>query len=225
MTDRLETVEVETGSAPRAAVIWLHGLGADGHDFEPVVPELGLPRGMAVRFVVPHAPMRPVTINNGFVMRAWYDIRNDAGVRREDEPGVRASHAAVAALVARERERGIPAERVALAGFSQGGAMALEIGPRYPERLAGVVALSCFMPLADKLAEEATPANRTTRFWMAHGSEDELVPVARGRHARDVLTNLGYAVTWREYPIPHSVCLEEIQSIGHFLTQILADPT
>jgi phospholipase/carboxylesterase len=223
MTDLLETVEVETGRGPRAAVIWLHGLGADGHDFEPVVPELGLPPALPVRFVFPHAPMRPVTINNGFVMRAWYDVSDSGGQRREDEAGVRASHAAVAALVAREVERGVPAARIALAGFSQGGAMALHVSLRHPGRLAGVVALSCFLPLADKVAAEASAASRDTPVWMAHGTEDPLIPIARGRHARDVLVGLGRRVAWHEYPIPHAVCAEEIAAIGGFLAGALGE--
>jgi phospholipase/carboxylesterase len=220
----LETVEVETGAAPAASVIWLHGLGADGHDFEPIVPELRLPRALPVRFVFPHAPMRPVTINNGFVMRAWYDVSHAGGQRREDEAGVRASHAAVAALIAREGERGVPASRIALAGFSQGGAMALHVGLRHPERLAGIVALSCFLPLADKVTAEADQANRETPFWMAHGAEDPLIPIERGRQARDVLAGIGRRVQWHEYPIPHSVCLEEIVAIGQFLAGVLTDP-
>ncbi len=224
MADVLDTVEVETGASPKAAVIWLHGLGADGHDFEPVVPELGLPRALPVRFVFPHAPMRAVTINNGFVMRAWYDVSHAGGQRREDEPGVRASHTAVTALIAREQERGVPAARIALAGFSQGGAMALHVGLRHPERLAGVVALSCFLPLADKVAAEAGQANRDTPFWMAHGVEDPLIPVERGRQARDVLSGIGCRVEWHEYPIPHSVCIEEIEAIGQFLTGVLSEP-
>jgi phospholipase/carboxylesterase len=221
VTERLEAVELETGPSPRASVIWLHGLGADGHDFEPVVPGLGLPRSRPVRFVFPHAPMRPVTINNGFVMRAWYDVSNAGGQRREDEPGVRASHRGIAALIAREQERGVDPSRIALAGFSQGGAMALHVGVRHPERLAGVVALSCFLPLADTIAAEASPANRETPVWMAHGTQDPLVPVARGRHARDLLVSLGYGVRWHEYPIPHAVCAEEIEAVGRFLAEVL----
>jgi phospholipase/carboxylesterase len=220
----LPTVEVETGPAPRAAVIWLHGLGADGHDFEPVVPELGLPRSLAVRFVFPHAPMRPVTINRGYVMRAWYDVRSDGGERREDEEGVRASHRAIAALIAREGERGVPAARIALAGFSQGGAMALHVGARHPERLATVVALSCFLPMPQAIAAEASPASREVPFLMAHGTLDDLVPVSRGRRARDVLLGLGYRVEWHEYPIPHAVSAEEIALVGRHLASALADP-
>lgn len=217
MTTLLETVEIETGSAPQAAVVWLHGLGADGHDFEPIVPELDLPSSLAVRFVFPHAPMRPVTINGGWVMRAWYDIRDDGGVRREDAAGVRVSQQQIEALIARERGRGVAADRIVLAGFSQGGAMALHTGVRHAERLAGIMALSCSLPLPDTVATEASPANRDVPIFMAHGREDTLVPLARGARARDLLRQLGYRVDWREYPMPHAVCPEEIQDIGTWL--------
>jgi phospholipase/carboxylesterase len=217
----LDTVEVETGAGPRAAVLWLHGLGADGHDFEPVVPELDLPRGLAVRFVFPHAPRQPVTINGGYVMRAWYDVRDDGGQRREDGPGVRASQARVEALLAREAARGIPPARVVLAGFSQGGAMALHTGLRHPERLAGIMALSCSLPVADSVAAEASPANRDVPIFLAHGTQDPLVPLTRGRRARDLLRELGYRVDWHEYPMPHAVCAEEIQHLGAWLRAVL----
>src|SRR5262245_18665900 len=195
----LETVEVVTGSAPEAAVIWLHGLGADGHDFEPIVPELDLPSSPAVRFVFPHAPMRPVTINGGWVMRAWYDIRDDGGARREDPGGVRASHEQIEALIARERARGVPTERIVLAGFSQGGAMALHTGVRHPAPLAGIMALSCSLPLAESVAAEASPAGRDVPLLMAHGTEDAVVALTRGVRARDILRQLGYRVEWHEY--------------------------
>jgi phospholipase/carboxylesterase len=214
MTTSLETVEIETGAAPKTAVIWLHGLGADGHDFEPIVPELNLP---GVRFVFPHAPMRPVTINAGWVMRAWYDVREAGGVRQEDPPGVRASQAAIEALIARERGRGVAAGRIVLAGFSQGGAMALHTGLRHPERLAGILALSCGLPLADSVPAEASAANRDVPIFMAHGVQDPLIPLARGARARDLLRSLGYSVDWREYPMPHAVCPEEIRDIRAWL--------
>src|SRR5438034_9235405 len=169
----------------------MHGLGADGHDFEPIVAELELPATLAFRFVFPHAPMRPVTINRGYVMRAWYDVVGDGS---EDAAGIRASQARVEALIAREKARGFPAARVVLAGFSQGGAMALHTGLRHPERLAGIVALSCFLPLADSVAGEGGAANRETPIFMAHGTQDPLIPVARGRLARDLLTGLGYRI-------------------------------
>ena len=219
MADLLETVEIECGASPRAAVVWMHGLGADGHDFAPIVPELTLP--VPVRFVFPHAPMRPVTINQGMVMRAWYDVRGIGGERREDGDGVRASQAQIEALIARERARGIPADRLVLAGFSQGGAMALHTGLRHPERLAGIMALSCALPLADALADEASPANRATSIFMAHGTSDDVIPLARARQAHDVLVKLGYPVDWHDYPMPHSVCAEEIADISAWLTTVL----
>jgi phospholipase/carboxylesterase len=221
MTGLLETVEIETAPAPRAAVIWMHGLGADGHDFEPIVPELDLPAAAGVRFVFPHAPMRPVTINAGWVMRAWYDVREEAGVRQEDAPGVRASQHAIDALIAREQTRGVAARQIILAGFSQGGAMALHTGLRHPERLAGIMALSCSLPLADTMAAEASPANRDVPILMAHGTQDPLIPLARGVRARDLLRALGYRVDWREYPMPHAVCPEEIRDISAWLRTAL----
>jgi phospholipase/carboxylesterase len=218
--DLLEALEIETAPSPSAAVIWMHGLGADGYDFVDVPPMLGL--RVAVRFVFPHAPLQPVTINSGMVMRAWYDVHHDAGVRREDEPGIRASQRSVEALIVREKARGIPAERLVLAGFSQGGAMALQTGLRHPERLAGLMALSCFLPLADQLAAEVTPANRDAPIFLAHGTHDPLIPLARAQHARAALEGLGYHVEWHEYPMPHSVCQEEIADIGAWLARILA---
>ena len=218
----LESLEVETAPSPRAAVIWMHGLGADGYDFVDVPPALRLPESLAVRFVFPHAPMRPVTINGGMVMRAWYDIRPDAGARREDEPGLRQSQRQVEALIAREKARGVPAARIVLAGFSQGGAMALQTGLRHPERLAGIMALSCYLPLADRVAAEASAANRDVPIFLAHGTHDPLIPLTRARRARESLTGLGYAVEWHEYPMPHSVCDAEIRDIGAWLARILA---
>jgi phospholipase/carboxylesterase len=224
MSELLETVEIETGPAPRAAVIWMHGLGADGHDFEPIVPELAIPDTLPVRFVFPHAPMRPVTINNGWVMRAWYDVVPAAGERREDEAGVRASQHAIEALIARERERGIPAARTVLAGFSQGGAMALHTGLRHAERLAGILALSCFLPLAATVGAEAAAANRDVPIFMAHGTHDDLIPLARGRQSRDALAALGYRVDWREHPMPHAVCEAELADVGAWLRVVLGSP-
>jgi phospholipase/carboxylesterase len=221
LAELLETVEIETGALPRASVIWMHGLGADGHDFVPVVPELSLPASLPIRFVFPHAPMQPVTINAGYVMRAWYDVRDDRGERREDVAGVRASQARIEALIDREKARGISAGRIVLAGFSQGGAMALHTGLRQGERLAGIMALSCFLPLADTLATEASPANRDVPIFMAHGTHDPLIPIDRGRRARDLLVGLGYRVTWREYPMPHSVCPEEIADVSAWLREAL----
>ena len=219
--DLLESLEVETAPSPRAAVIWMHGLGADGYDFVDIVPALGL-RDVPVRFVFPHAPMQPVTINNGMVMRAWYDVRGEiGGPRREDEAGVRASQARIEALIARERGRGIAAGRLVLAGFSQGGAMALHTGLRHPERLAGILALSCFLPLADRLAAEASAANRDVPIFMAHGVHDPLIPLARARQAHDILAGLGYRVQWHDYPMPHSVCDREVLDVGEWLAGVL----
>jgi phospholipase/carboxylesterase len=220
--DLLETVEIETGPAPAATVIWMHGLGADGHDFVPVVSELDLPADLSIRFVFPHAPMQPVTINNGHVMRAWYDVLLDGGGKREDGAGVRASQARLEALIAREKARGIPAGRLVLAGFSQGGAMALHTGLRHPERLAGIMALSCFLPLAESLADEASLANRDVPIFMAHGTQDAVIPIARARQARDRLVALAYRVLWREYRMPHAVCAEEIDDTGAWLGEVLA---
>jgi phospholipase/carboxylesterase len=223
MTDALlESLEVETAPSPRAAVIWMHGLGADGYDFVDVPPVLRLPESLSVRFVFPHAPMQPVTINGGMVMRAWYDIRPDAGARREDEPGLRQSQRQVEALIAREKARGVPAARIVLAGFSQGGAMALQTSLRHPERLAGIMALSCYLPLADLVAAEASAANRDVPIFLAHGTHDPLIPLTRARRALESLTGLGYAVEWHEYPMPHSVCDAEIRDIGAWLARILA---
>ena len=219
MADLLETVEIDTAPAPRVSVVWLHGLGADGHDFEPIVPELRL--SFPVRFIFPHAPMRAVTINSGAVMRAWYDVRGAGGERREDADGVRASQVQVEALVAREKARGITADRLVLAGFSQGGAMALHTGLRHPERLAGILALSCFLPLADTLAADASPANRTVPIFFAHGLHDPLIPLARAQRARDILVELGWRVEWHEYPMPHSVCMEEVADVSAWLTKVL----
>lgn len=222
MPETLETIEVETGPAPSASVIWLHGLGADGNDFVPLVSELGLPGTLSLRFVFPHAPMRPVTINRGYVMRAWYDIIEREGAWREDAAGVRESGRLVEALLERETARGIPAQRIVLAGFSQGGAMALYAGPRYPERLAGIMALSCALPLADSLGSEASPANLDVPIFMAHGTHDPVVPLARATRSRDLLIGLGYRVNWREYSMPHSVCPEEVNHIAEWLAGVLA---
>jgi len=218
----LEMIEIETGNSPSASIIVLHGLGADGNDFVPVAEELDLTSLGAVRFVFPHAPTRPVTINGGYVMRAWYDIRDDGGVRREDAAGVRASQAAIEALVARERGRGIPAAAIVLAGFSQGGAMALYTGLRHPGRLAGVMALSCSLPLADTLAAEAAAANRDVPIFMAHGTHDQMIPKARAQRAHDTLSGLDYKVEWHEYPMPHSVCMEEVADIADWLGRVLS---
>jgi phospholipase/carboxylesterase len=219
MADLLDSIEIETGAHPERSVIWLHGLGADGNDFVPIVPELDLPDA-PIRFVFPHAPMQPVTINAGMVMRAWYDI-SDAAIRREDEAGVRASQALVEALIEREKGRGTPASRLVLAGFSQGGAIALQTGLRHAEHIAGIMALSCYLPLADKFAAEAAPANRDVPVFMAHGTQDPIVALERATRSRDALVRLGYPVEWHEYGMPHSVCPEEITAISGWLRRVL----
>ena len=221
MADLLEAIEIETAASPTCSIIWMHGLGADGHDFVDIVPELGLPARPGIRFVFPHAPMRPVTINAGYVMRAWYDIRDDGGTRREDPAGVRASQKSIEALLERENARGVPARSIVLAGFSQGGAMALHTALRYGERLAGIMALSCSLPLADTLGAEASPANRDVPIFMAHGTHDPMIPMARAMRAREILSGLGYRLEWHEYPMPHSVCLEEVRDISAWLGSVL----
>jgi len=212
----MDAIRIETGANPQAAVIWLHGLGADGHDFEPIVPELDLPG--PVRFVFPHAPVRPVTINQGMRMRAWYDIFQFGG-GPEDEPGVRASQRLVEGLIAEEKKRGIA--KVVLAGFSQGGAIVLHTALRHPERLAGVLALSTYLPLAATVEAERSPANATLPIFMAHGQYDDLIPLRRAEQSRQALERLGYPVEWRAYPMPHSVCPQEIADIAAFLGRIL----
>ena len=207
-------VERQTGAQPEWAVIWLHGLGADGHDFEPIVPELVRPGWPALRFVFPHAPVQPVTINNGMAMRAWYDIASFDPNAPQDDAGIRASVARVEALIARENARGIASERIVLAGFSQGGAVVLAAGLRHAQPLAGIVALSTYLPLVPSLADEASAANREIPIFMAHGSQDPVVVPARGEASRDVLEALGYRVQWQRYPMQHAVCAAEINDLA-----------
>jgi phospholipase/carboxylesterase len=224
MANLLEAVQIETGGSPAASVIWMHGLGADGNDFVPVVNELDLSGAPATRFVFPHAPMRAVTINNGQVMRAWYDVSfgDLEGIsRRPDGVGIHESQEQIDALVEREVKRGVAAEKVVLAGFSQGGAIALQTGLRYPRKLAGIMALSTYLPLADTLPAEATAANKPTPVFMAHGVYDPVVPLAMGAGSMTLLTGLGYTVEWKQYPMQHSVCAEEIQDIGAWLRKVL----
>ena len=218
----LDTIEVETAPQPASAVIWLHGLGADGNDFVPIVEQMRLQGIGPVRFVFPHAPVMPVTINNGYPMRAWYDILGTEGARREDEAGLRASLAAVQALLAREASRGIPAARTVLAGFSQGCAMALLTGLRHRERLAGIVGLSGYLPLAASTQAERSDANALTPIFMAHGSHDNVVVPERGRDSCALLRELGYDVEWHEYPMAHSVSMDEIQDLNAWLLKVLA---
>ena len=212
-------VLIEPESRPEAAVIWLHGLGADGHDFVPIVPELGLPTNLAVRFTFPHAPVRPVSINNGMRMRAWYDITPN--MRQQDEAGIRASEQVVLKLIEREMASGIAADRIVLAGFSQGGAITLHTGVRYPQQLAGLLALSTYLPLPEAYAAEARPARRDTPILMCHGRQDGMLPLQLGAWSRDVLKESGFDVTWREYPMQHQVCAEEIADIGAWLKERL----
>lgn len=225
MSDKnyLPAVELNPASPPTAAVIWLHGLGADGHDFEPIPPELGLPKDLAVRFVFPHAPKIPVTINMGFVMPAWYDIKSlSLDQRGQDVEGIEKSAAAVRRLIEREIEHGIPANRIVVAGFSQGGAIALHTGLRYPEKLAGVMCLSAYLLLHERLADDASPVNQQTSIFQAHGTQDPTVPVSLGKMTRDHLQRAGYDVQWNEYPMGHSVNMQEILDIGRWLTDVLS---
>jgi phospholipase/carboxylesterase len=218
----LETIDIETGPNPKLSIIILHGLGADGNDFVPIAQELRLEALGPVRFVFPHAPVMPVTINNGYRMRAWYDILGADLVRREDESGLRQSRALVEELLAREKERGIPAHRIVLAGFSQGCAMALLTGLRHKERLAGMVGMSGYLPLAGTTAAERSDANALTPIFMAHGQQDGVVAFERATESRDVLRGLGYDVEWHPYPMAHSVCMEEIQDLNAWLLKTLA---
>jgi phospholipase/carboxylesterase len=217
----LDGVEIETGPEPKSSVIWLHGLGADGHDFEAVVPELVRPGERALRFVLPHAPIRPVTINGGMKMRAWYDIVGFDRHAAQDEAGIRASAAAIHALIRRENQRGVASERIVLAGFSQGGALALFTGTRATEKLAGIIGLSCYLLLAATLAAERSAVNQTTPIFVAHGTRDPVVDVRLGEETRHVLENHDYSVTWHSYPIPHSVCPEELGDVGAWLRRAL----
>jgi phospholipase/carboxylesterase len=216
-----EAVEIETGARPTGAVICLHGLGADGHDFEPLVPGLVHPGERALRFVFPHAPIRPVTLNGGFAMRAWYDIVSLERRAPEDETGIRASQALIEALIRRENEHGIPSERIVLAGFSQGGALALVTGTRYPHKLAGMMGLSCYMLLAERFATERAPANQATPIFLAHGLQDPVVAPLLGEQARVSLAAAGYPVEWHTYPMPHSLCPQEVSDIAAWLRRVL----
>ncbi|TMH35870.1 MAG: alpha/beta fold hydrolase [Betaproteobacteria bacterium] len=220
--DLLPCIETETAPDPRASVIWLHGLGADGNDFVPIVPELRFPGSLPVRFIFPHAPVRPVTINNGFRMRAWYDISAADLNNRADIAGVQQSARQVAALIEREKQRGTLPTRIVLAGFSQGGAIALYAGLRYPERLAGIIALSTYLVAADGLAAEASEANRGTPIFMGHGMADPVVRFEWGEASRQALVAAGHSVEWHTYRMEHSVCIEEINAVSAWLQRVLA---
>ena len=217
----LETIEIETAAKPNAAVIWLHGLGADGHDFEPIVPQIVHRGERAWRFVFPNAPVRPVTINGGMSMRAWYDLKGLDRRAAEDVAGFRDTDTKIRELIAREGERGIPMNRIVLAGFSQGGAVSLYTVPRLPEKLAGVMALSCYLPRESSFRDERAPANDATPIFMAHGQWDNVLAMSLGVLSRDFLKAQGYAVEWHEYPMAHAVCPAEIADIREFLLRVL----
>ena len=218
----LDAIQIETAPNPDASVIWMHGLGDDGRGWSEVVPALGLPRELAIRFIFPHAPVMPVTINNGMQMRAWYDIRQTNLNERADLDGVRASQAHVEALMAREAARGIAPRRTVLAGFSQGGAIALYAGLRSKERLAGIVALSTYLIAGDRLQNEASAANRDVPILMAHGTYDQVVQLAWAEHSRSVLSASGWRVEWHVYPMEHSAVVEEINAVGAFIRRVLS---
>jgi len=218
----LETIEIETGDQPRATILLMHGLGADGRDFVPVAEQLDLSPIGPVRFVFPSAPRVPVSINNGYVMPAWYDILGTDLVKREDEAGLRHSQASIEALISREKERGIPANRIVVAGFSQGCAMALMVGLRHAERLAGIVGMSGYLPLAALTPAERSAANQDVPIFLGHGTRDGVVTLARATASRDALTALGYSVDWHAYPMEHSVCPQEIADLEQWLCRILA---
>jgi phospholipase/carboxylesterase len=213
----LERLEVNSEDNPEYSVIWMHGLGADGHDFEPIVPYLGLPPGTAVRFIFPHAMRRPITINGGMVMRAWYDIIEISTARGQDEAGILHSAAKIRALVEREIERGIPAEKIVLAGFSQGAAMALYVAMRFEERLAGIMVLSGYLLFPERLPGELSEANAATPVFVGHGTQDPMVPFAMGQAVVAALQAGLWPVEWHSYPIPHSVSPPEIADVGHWL--------
>jgi len=219
----LEGVEIETAPNPRHAVIWLHGLGADGHDFEPIVPQLVRPEWPPLRFLFPHAPVRPITLNNGLPMRAWYDIAGFDLAQRQDEPGIRTSIGAVDALIAGEVQRGVPPSNIVLIGFSQGGAVALAAGLRHAQKLAGIVALSTYLPIADRTTSERHAANAATPIFMAHGVFDPVVPQVLGERSRDQLRAWGFTVDWHSYPMAHQVCPLEIEDLAAFMAAILKD--
>lgn len=214
----LPFLEINSSKNPCASVIWLHGLGADGHDFVDLVPQLNLPD---VRFVFPHAPVRPITLNNGFPMRAWYDIHGLNFGAREDETGVRESAKLVDQLIQQERDKGMPAEKIFLAGFSQGGAMALYCGLRYPKKLAGVLALSCYLPAAKNLVNEISDANKNIPIFMAHGIQDEIVNIKLAEYSRDCLQQLNYQIDFRIYPMAHSLCVDEVRDIAKWFKQTM----
>jgi phospholipase/carboxylesterase len=213
----LDAVEINPPDAPRACIIWLHGLGADGHDFAPLIPQLGIVQELGVRVVLPHAPQRPVTLNGGMVMPAWYDIPASDFRQAEDAAGIRQAQQQIVALIEREVAAGITTPHIVLAGFSQGGAIALHTGLRYPQALGGILALSTYLPLSGTLADEAAPANRTVPVLLAHGTADPVIPLALAKHTRELLVAQGYPVDWHTYPMQHSVCPAEVLDIRNWL--------
>ena len=223
MTVDNDPIEIDTGPQPTASIIWLHGLGADGHDFEPIVPELGLSGSPAVRFVFPHAPYRPVTVNGGATMRAWYDIAIDERGFRQDEAHIRESEQTLRRLIAQECERGVDSRRIVLAGFSQGAAIALHTGLRYPQPLAGIMALSMPVPLPERIAPELNAANARVPVFLAHGTQDQVVPYPMGEYGHRLLEQIGLPVEWHSYPMAHTVTMKEVADIRAWLGRILAD--
>ncbi|MBB71820.1 MAG: carboxylesterase [Legionellales bacterium] len=221
-TEPLQTIVIEPASEATHAIIWLHGLGASGHDFEPIVPELRLPEPIALRFIFPHAPIKPVTINGGIPMPAWYDIKDISIEAREDAEGIQQSAQAIIELIKQQNADGIASHNIFLAGFSQGGALALHTGLRYSESLAGILALSCYLPLARELDTQAAQANRQTPIMMAHGIDDPVVPYQFGEASKNHLQTMGYNIDWCTYPMDHSVCGEEIIAIGRWLTSCIS---
>ena len=213
----IQHLELNTGTDPKGTIIWMHGLGADCWDFVSIVKELGLPADLPLRFIFPQAPSRPITINNGQVMPGWYDISMAELQRKPDEAGVRQSQASIDALIEREIGRGVPADKIILAGFSQGGAIALQTGLRYRDALGGIMALSTYLTLEDSLAAEATAANANIPILMAHGTQDQVIPLSLAQSSRAKMAARGYKIEWHEYPMPHSVCMEEIEDIGAWI--------
>jgi len=220
-SNTLTAIEITTGINPTHSVIWMHGLGADGHDFVPIAQMLDLPTGIPLRFVFPHAPLRAVSINGGLRMRAWYDIKYTNLDKGEDESGLRASEQAIATLIEQENQRGIASKKIVLAGFSQGGVMALQTGLRYPEKLAGMMVLSAYLPLANTTLQEAHPTNRETPIFMAHGEHDSIVPIDLALASRQHLGAEHYAVEWHQYPMAHSLCDQELTDISRWLSKVL----
>ena len=223
MDSKLNAVVIEARSGHKASVIWLHGLGADGHDFELIVPELHLPDNLGIRFIFPHAPIRPVTINGGMSMRAWYDVRQNDLSKQEDTASIEDSANILNSYIKAELACGISADRIVIAGFSQGGAIALFAGLRYPEKLAGLLALSTYLPLADRLASEASTENKAVPIMMLHGTFDPVIPVILGKRSCELLQQSGYPVEWRTYPMQHAVCSQEIRDISTWLKTRLGD--